>query len=207
MLYVFDVDGTLIEGFLGGEECEECKGEGRRRNPEIEFGRPPRAPEIEPWIKCAACRGKGQHFGEHVPYHHVTPLPGRAEVVERLALEPDAHFALATNQGGVAMGYQEPDEVWEKMARVLAEFEFFHSRATSVHIATNHPEAKDEIYRDPELLKLRKPLPGMLLAAMQAHNATPRNTIFVGDMPVDRDCAEAAGVRFVWAKHFFADES
>lgn len=202
MLYVFDVDGTLIEGFLGSEECEVCKGEGRLRR---EKTADHILTDTEPWEFCTACKGKGQHFGEHLPYETVTPLPGRFDAIMRLALLPDAHFAIATNQGGVAMGYQTPGEVAAKMAKVLAVFHFFVGRAFSVHVAMHHPEARDPLYRDPEAIKLRKPAPGMLLAAMRSHNATPASTVFVGDMPVDRDCAEAAGVKFEWAKHFFAD--
>lgn len=204
MLYVFDVDGTLIKGFLGDEECETCKGEGRLRNPNF---KPFSSRALEDtWLKCPRCNGKGRTGGEHLPYEQVTPLVPALRGIQFLAQQPNAHFALATNQGGVAMGYQTVDQVVQKMGRVIAEFGFFHTRAFSVHVAMHHPDARKAGWNDPGKCKLRKPLPGMLQAAMRAHNKTARDTTFIGDMPVDRDCAEAAGVRFVWAKDFWPQQ-
>jgi HAD superfamily hydrolase (TIGR01662 family) len=50
----------------------------------------------------------------------------------------------------------------------------------------------------------RKPSPHMLLALMKRYNATPANTLFVGDWETDKQAAEAAGVDFEWAKDFFS---
>jgi phosphoglycolate phosphatase-like HAD superfamily hydrolase len=34
----------------------------------------------------------------------------------------------------------------------------------------------------------------------------PEETIFIGDMETDRQAAEAAGVKFIWAWEFFGRE-
>lgn len=195
MLYVFDVDGTLIRGFIQEEVCDKCKGEGRVMESPRMMG--------SSWKKCEPCKGKGRLFGEHLPYGDVEMLPGRREKLAEL--EKQGHtFAIATNQGGVAMGYQTEIEAMRKMAWVVHEMGV---RRVSQHIAFHHPEARVEGYADPELVKLRKPNPGMIYWAMGAHNVKDRSqVVFVGDLPTDRDCAENAGVRFEWAEEFFGDD-
>jgi len=49
----------------------------------------------------------------------------------------------------------------------------------------------------------RKPGAGMLLVACHTLGVDPEEAIFVGDSPADEDAAQAAGIRFVWAKEFF----
>ncbi len=49
----------------------------------------------------------------------------------------------------------------------------------------------------------RKPLPGMVVALADKHFVDVRRSLLVGDSESDRACAEAAGVRFVWAREFF----
>lgn len=198
-MYVFDVDGTLIKGFLETETCPVCDGEGRVFIKGMLVGG-------NHFEKCEKCKGKGVKFGKHLPYHHVEVLPGRLEkFAQILTDDPSPAFALATNQGGIAMGYQTVAEVQAKMARVLAAFAFFGGCATSVHIASHHPNARVEGFNDPELCKLRKPLPGMIELAMEVHRDNRADTVFVGDIATDRDCAEAAGVRFEWAEPFFTN--
>src|SRR5918911_1743792 len=50
----------------------------------------------------------------------------------------------------------------------------------------------------------RKPEPGMLLALMAYYQASPTETVFVGNDEVDREAAARAGTDFVWAAEFFA---
>ncbi|MFN8638310.1 MAG: HAD-IIIA family hydrolase [Dehalococcoidia bacterium] len=50
----------------------------------------------------------------------------------------------------------------------------------------------------------RKPLPGMVTALADKHFVDLTRSLFVGDAESDRACAEAAGVRFEWARDFFA---
>lgn len=141
--------------------------------------------------------GKGEFT-----YADVEPLPNRLKVLQGLAGSMHSRFALVTNQGGVAFGYQTEQEVYAKMADVLAEFDLFWSRPFSVHICFNHPKAQIDQYRcdDPR----RKPGPGMLIEAFAAHRVAHAHTVFIGDMESDKEAAVKAGVQFEWAEDFFA---
>jgi D-glycero-D-manno-heptose 1,7-bisphosphate phosphatase len=126
-------------------------------------------------------------------------------------IDASARFAICTNQGGVAYGYQTEEDARTKVARVLAMLEFFWSRPFSVHICFNHPAATVDLYKydDPR----RKPNPGMLEEAIkwhhhghtgkdQLHDARPL-CVYVGDLETDRQAATAAGVRYKDHEHFF----
>lgn len=158
-LYMFDVDGTLIEGYL--------------------------APD-----------------GTKHPYERVVVLPRRKAVIAKLA-EEGASFALATNQGGVAMGYQTQREVEEKMIGVIEQTGLgLCERPLTLHMCLHHPAAKlPEWKEDP--CPRRKPGPGMLREAMEAHDAAPDRTIFIGDHKTDEEAAQGAGIDFDYAEHFF----
>jgi histidinol phosphatase-like enzyme len=205
MLYIFDVDGTLIEGFIVTEACPSCNRTGVvyrvRARKRVED-------------KCPRCKGKGFVFSkEHLPYDDVEVLPKRRDKIRELAENPDAKFAIATNQAGPQLGFQTFAQVYAKMGRVLAEFEHFHGRPVSVHMSMSHEKAKDPEARTPEALHRRKPNPGMLEDAMAAHfdragaadwrKWSRANTCFVGDLATDGLAAERAGVAFYFADEFF----
>jgi D-glycero-D-manno-heptose 1,7-bisphosphate phosphatase len=192
VLFIFDVDGTLIEGFLDTKPCHVCDGEGRVL---IDADADP--------VSCPTCKGKGKIFGRHLPYGEVRLLPGRATVLGALARDGQ-RVALATNQGGVALGYQTYEEVMDKMGVVCARFSFFYEAAFSVHVAIGHKDAKP-LLATPELLHRRKPNPGMIEDALAAHGCDAREAVYVGDLATDREAAVAAGVRFRWADDFFTD--
>lgn len=167
MLYMFDIDGTLIRSFLreGGDRSE---------------------------------------------FDLIEVLPGRREKVRLLAEEPGTRFALVTNQGGVAFGYQTEEQVWRKVAGVAAEFEMFHARPVSFHVACGHPKGTVERWAFDDVR--RKPGPGMLMEAIYRHGHLG-NAVFVGDMDSDRLAAAAAqrqcrfahvALEYVDAQEFFA---
>lgn len=228
MLYAFDVDGTLVEGFLPNEPCPTCGGKGRVPDE-------PGAPACEPckgkgvlWIKNAIDPTTGETVKSRKDmvereraenYARTVLMPNRLERIrEIVAAESDsARFALATNQGGIALGLQTEAEVGAKMGRVAAAMNYFCGRPWTLHMARCHPKAKLEGYDSPEELCLRKPLPGMIDQAMFWHygyNPEWRDepvgrsiramTTYIGDLASDRDAAEAAGVEFAWAHDFFA---
>lgn len=181
MLYIFDVDDTLIEGWLATTRCEVCGGSG-----------------------CPVCRGKGRIFGEPLPYETVNPMPGVTFKLSHLLTERP-QFALATNQPGVAMGIHTKQQVWDKLGRVISTFDGFGSAAVSIHVAMHLPPERNPLpgYSDPFELTRRKPGPGMVIEAMHNHGVMPENTVFVGDLATDKGAADAAGVRFEWAHEFF----
>lgn len=136
-------------------------------------------------------------------YDIVTPLPNRINRIAELA-RSGGRFAIVTNQGGVAMGYNSVPQVQRKMGAVLAAFDFFLGQPISVHIACGHPNARVEWARQPEEVRRRKPSPVMLQEAMRAHGMPRTRVAYVGDMDTDRAAAEAAQVAYFDAEEFFA---
>jgi D-glycero-D-manno-heptose 1,7-bisphosphate phosphatase len=136
-------------------------------------------------------------------YALVKVLEGRRERIEALAVH-DHRFALATNQAGVALGYQTERDVYLKMGRVAGELECFYGAPWSLHVCMHHPEAKDARWALPAPIFRRKPEPGLLLEAMEAHGAVREYTCFVGAMESDAEAAKRAGVSYVQADEFFA---
>jgi HAD superfamily hydrolase (TIGR01662 family) len=175
-LFLFDLDGTVIRSFLR---------EGAPRTPE--------------------------------EYAKVELLPGRLERLR--ALEVAHTIAFVTNQGGVAFGYQQREEVIRKLAKV--NFVLGDASARIIgrmltcsgqngfypalfYVAFTHPKAQIERYKADD--GWRKPGPGMISTAMANFHASPNNTLFVGDMDSDRECAANAGVSYEDAGDFFGTE-
>lgn len=171
MLYIFDIDGTLIKPYFTKEVAKKRVVD----TPTDDYD-----------------------------YNRVEVMPNRIAQIKLLAMK-DAHacFALATNQGGVAFGFVTVASVEDKLARVVNALDFFYGCAFSVHVCYNHPDATVEQYRynDPR----RKPGPGMLDEAMQAHRILNRHgAVYVGDLDTDKQAAMAAGIAYMYAEDFFA---
>ncbi len=129
------------------------------------------------------------------------PLPG---VVEKLAeLRAQGHtLTAATQKGGVAWGIMTIAEANAFTKDALDKVGGMDSWRTCYH----DPRASRK-FPDSTLSQdhpWRKPNPGMLISLMKELGFSPEQTIFVGDMETDRQAAQAAGVRFIWAKDFFS---
>lgn len=127
--------------------------------------------------------------------------PGEWELIEgvreRLA-EIDwarAAFGVASNQGGVGVGH---------FTRETA-YRLLHDMAQA---ALGFPPPEGSIEMCPHAPQLgcpcRKPRPLMLRRLMRRFGATPRETLFVGDMDRDHEAARRAGTHFTWAHEFFS---
>lgn len=204
-LVVFDLDGTLVEDHLIDED-ERCPNCGSQNIVAQTMN-----DERPPW-GCLHC---GAEFEEPLPrrmkprtdrhYTDPVPLPGVGDRVRDL-LAYGANFAVATNQGGVALGYQTHGEVKLRIAHALQFVDFFYGRPFTVHYSLDHPSATVEGYLDPspEKLRRRKPEPGMLEEAIAAAGTGPGETVFIGDRESDRECAKAAGTLFCDAQEWLA---
>jgi histidinol-phosphate phosphatase family protein len=123
-------------------------------------------------------------------------LPG---VKERLAgivwdERTGPHFAVATNQGGVGLGYFTAKDA-RRLVEDLVEAAFGRpSPAGSIEICTHAPHAR---------CACRKPKGEMLTRLMRRFGARRDETLYVGDMDTDREAARDAGCRFRWAHEFF----
>lgn len=150
-------------------------------------------------------------------YNSYTLLPGRAKFFSQPDLPP---ICLATNQGGVGLRYWMESGNWGDPVELptiqvvetrLAMIDFppgfnpdilmcftFKSKAGKWSPTPPGSENDSRWQQD-----WRKPSPGMLLDAMNLHQALPANTLMVGDSDDDRLAAEAAGCDFALADSFF----
>ncbi|HAA11002.1 MAG TPA: hypothetical protein DCE41_04605 [Cytophagales bacterium] len=126
-------------------------------------------------------------------------IPG---VVERIHHYQDQEYLLfaVTNQGGVAAGFKTPQDISDENAEMMRLLSLHNVAFDRISIAFTHPEGKVAPYNRHSLM--RKPYYGMLavLEYQYYHEQGTildlPNSLFVGDMDTDRECAEAAGVPY-----------
>ena len=138
-----------------------------------------------------------------VPGLHCPNKPGEWELIpgvrERLARiewgEGGARFGVATNQGGVGLGYMTLAAARGLLEDMVVE---------AFGVAKPPPGSIELCPHAPHLgCPCRKPKPLMLERLMRRFGVGPRETLFVGDMDRDEGAARAAGTRFMWAHEFF----
>jgi D-glycero-D-manno-heptose 1,7-bisphosphate phosphatase len=105
-----------------------------------------------------------------------------------------------SNQGGVAFGHKTADQVQEESRKTLQELPF----DTIIHCyfmegGTVEPFDRRSL--------LRKPNYGMIVLAEAQYSNDGvfidlDNSLFVGDREEDRECAESAKIKFMWADEF-----
>ncbi len=127
-------------------------------------------------------------------------LPGRLEKLRELDSQ-GVILAMATNQGGVAFGYLDYEEIYHELGEAARE-----ANIRYVAMSPFHPDGTIEQYRI-DKNHWRKPGPGMLLSAMKQYGIQPQDTLYVGDLPDDELAAKNAGVAFQWAGEFFQSAS
>lgn len=187
VLYIFDLDGTLIEGFLEEVRCPQCSGRGVVLHEEL----PAHVKSDSRMERCPQCRGKTTWLRlTEAGYDRITFLPGRVERLREL-VDAGHQVAIATNQTGVAYGFQTEEQVLAKLTAVEELLE--------VHVHT-------EVCMDPAPGLCRKPAPCMLSAAMRDAGVPKWETIFIGDMETDQQAAVNAGTAFQWSYDFFGDD-
>ena len=127
--------------------------------------------------------------------------PGEWELIpgvrERLA-EIDwgeARFGVASNQGGVGVGYLSLAAARGLLEEMVVEaFNVPRPPPGSIELCPHAPHLG---------CPCRKPKPLMLERLMRRFGTEPHETLFVGDMDRDEGAARAAGTRFMWAHEFF----
>lgn len=128
-------------------------------------------------------------------------LPRRLEICARFA---HVHFALITNQAGVAFPWSNFRET-EMQAEIEAVASTIGADFVGVCYSTPNAKALPQYFNPAD--HRRKPRPGMIVEAMKAYSITdPKKVLMVGDRDEDQAAAAAAGADFCWAGEFFSDE-
>jgi len=126
-------------------------------------------------------------------------IPGVKEVLDAVYWGDRASgcysvAAIASNQAGVALGYMSEHVASEMLSQLyLQAFGRWHPFGT-IKMCPHSPEWR---------CRCRKPNPWMIYSLMANCSVNRDEVLYVGDMDSDRECAENAGVDFMWAKDFF----
>ncbi len=95
---------------------------------------------------------------------------------------------VITNQGGIALN-RYTEEILAEIHQILyAAFDAQGAKITAAYHCPHHPSVS-------EPCECRKPLSGMILAAIAAYNIDPSLSVMIGDKPRDVAAAEGAGVK------------
>ena len=104
-------------------------------------------------------------------------------------------YGIASNQGGVGVGYFSAEMAFSLLKDTFVAAFGFYPPEEVIQLCTPRPEEAPEC---------RKPKPGMLRKIMSYWQVQPQDTLFVGDLNSDKQTAENAGCDFIWAKEFFS---
>lgn len=122
-------------------------------------------------------------------------IPGVRERLAEITWGPGgASFGVATNQGGVGLGYLTYATARALLEEMVAQALGVAPPPGAIEICPHAPHWN---------CPCRKPKPEMLLRLMRRFRAAPEETLFVGDMERDEEAARRAGTHFTWARDFF----
>jgi D-glycero-D-manno-heptose 1,7-bisphosphate phosphatase len=122
-------------------------------------------------------------------------IPGVKERLARMRWgEGGARFGVATNQGGVGLGYLTLRRARSLLVEMVVEAFGAWPPPGSIEICPHAPYLG---------CPCRKPEPLMLQRLMRRFGVSKDETLFVGDMERDEEAARRGGARFMWAWDFF----
>lgn len=99
---------------------------------------------------------------------------------------------VITNQGGVAHGYYEEQQVHDLHAWMQAEMQKHGAHIDAFEHCPFHPQGVVERYKSES--EFRKPQPGMILKLQREWSTDPAASFVVGDRDTDVEAAIAAGI-------------
>lgn len=123
-------------------------------------------------------------------------------VIEKLAAfnwvhpgeEPGVGYGIASNQGGVGVGYFPESTAMKLLEDTFREAFGFSPAEGTIEMCPHIPHSG---------CGCRKPDPEMLIRLMKLYGVSPENVRFVGDRDADKNAAINAGCDFQWACEFF----
>jgi D-glycero-D-manno-heptose 1,7-bisphosphate phosphatase len=122
-------------------------------------------------------------------------IPGVAEYLADLRrARPDLVFGIASDQGGVGLGYLSLDSARGMLEETARQAHGYQPPGPALQICPHAPR---------EGCVCRKPAPKMLQRIAVYYFIGQERTLYVGDMESDRLAAERAGMQFEWAWEFF----
>jgi len=95
---------------------------------------------------------------------------------------------VITNQGGIALKRYTEEQLAEMHRLLFAAFEAQGAKISHAYYCPHHPTVSGPC-------NCRKPLSGMLLAAIADFNIDPTLSVMIGDKPRDVEAANGAGVK------------
>lgn len=96
-------------------------------------------------------------------------------------------FIVITNQGGIAKGLYDVNELSKMHAFMESELLKIGVQFADIYYCPHHPDFGNCLCRKPHSLLVEK--------AISKHRINPENSIFIGDKPRDIACGEAVGVK------------
>ena len=115
-----------------------------------------------------------------------------APLALKLVNDRGYHAYIVTNQGGIALGLYNENDMHEFNATLIQKLAEKGGEISDVAFCPHHPDAQNPELRD---CQCRKPKPAMLLDLATRHNIDLAQSIMVGDRTTDIDAANAAGCK------------
>lgn len=112
----------------------------------------------------------------------------------------ERYIALASNQGGVSLGYltlQQAFAIMEPLGFLVAHATNCKNDILPIMVCPHYPRNGKNV------CACRKPAPLMLRASMQRFRVRPENTLYVDDMDSGKLCADNAGCWFAPSEALF----
>lgn len=95
---------------------------------------------------------------------------------------------VATNQGGLAKGWYNEDELKKMHDHLKKVYREHDVEITDIFYCPHHPDFTGDC-------DCRKPKPGLLLQGLEKYDIDPAKSYFIGDRERDMEAASAAGVK------------
>ena len=111
----------------------------------------------------------------------------------RFANEHGYLVVVVTNQAGIGRGYYSEQAFLSLTDWMQAQFTAHGAHISKVYFCPDHPEHGIGVYKRES--PMRKPGPGMLLAAAREFDIDLAASVLVGDHQTDLQAGRAAGVR------------